>query len=153
MTVDSSNATAIVEQWRSLHGVPDAPPKSDRVDGYPHRVWNDAKGRAVIEEYVITGAGHGTPLSTLGVDHGETVGPYMLEAGISSTQHSLRFWGIAAARGKAARAAMEEQPSKTPESNTVLHGPARRHARGRSQVGGIQKTIEDALRTAGLLRR
>ncbi len=153
MTVDSSNATAILAQWRALHGVADAPSKSDRVDGYPHRVWNDANGRAVIEQYVITGASHGTPISTLGANHRETAGPYMLEAGISSTQHSLRFWGIAAKEPKAARAGMEKAPSEPPRSRAVSHAPVRRHASRRSPVGRIQNTIEDALRAAGLLRR
>ena len=153
MTVDSSNATAIVNQWRALHSVADGPSKSERVDGYPHRVWNDAKGRAVVEEYVITGAGHGTPLNTFDADHGETAGPYMLEVGISSTQHSLRFWGIAAANPKAAPAPIEKATSEQPRANAVSHSPARPDASPRFPVGGIQKTIEDALRSAGLLRR
>ena len=153
MTVDSSNATALVDQWRALHGVADGPAKSGRVEGYPHRLWRDPKGRAVVEEYVITGAGHGTPLSTLGGDGGETAGPYMLEAGISSTQHSLRFWGIAAAKPKVALAAMDKAPIEPPRARAAAPVPARRHTSRRSPVGGIQKTIEDALRAAGLLPR
>jgi poly(3-hydroxybutyrate) depolymerase len=152
-TVDSSNATAIVDQWRALHGAADAPARSDRIEGYPHRVWNDAKGRVVIEEYVITGAGHGTPLSTLGADHGESAGPYMLETGISSTQHSLRFWGIAATRPKAARAPVVKARGEPARAKAAAPAPARRHASRRSPVTGIQKTIEDVLRAAGLLRR
>ena len=151
MTVDFSNATAIVDQWRVLHGVGQAPSSTSRVEGYPHRVWRDAAGREVIEEYVITGAGHGTPLSTLGADHGETAGPYMLEAGISSTQRSLRFWGISAAKPKAARP-VAAHPQAEP-AKAMPHAPARRHASRRSPVGGIQKTIEDALEAAGLLGR
>ena len=154
MTVDSSNATALVDQWRALHGMADARPDTDRVAGYPHRVWRDSERRPVIEEYVITGAGHGTPLSTLGADHGETPGPYMLETGISSTQHSLRFWGIAAATPKAALAATEKPAGEQPRVKEAAHAPARRHANRRLPSStGIQKTIEDALRAAGLLRR
>jgi poly(hydroxyalkanoate) depolymerase family esterase len=158
MTVDFSNATALVDQWRALHGVTEAPSSTGRVESYPHRVWRDATGREVIEEYVITGAGHGTPLSTLGADHGETAGPYMLEAGISSTQHSLRFWGIASATPKAARpaaghAAVEAPKEERPPAKATAPAPARRHAARRSPVGGIQKTIEDALRAAGLMGR
>lgn len=152
MTVDSSNGTALVNQWRALHGVADSQPQSDRVAGYPHRVWR-SNGRVVIEEYVITGAGHGTPLSTLGPDHGETAGPYMLETGISSTQQSLRFWGIAAARSKTARAAMERPAGYVPKVKAAAPAPARRHADRRFPTASIQKTIEEALRAAGLLRR
>ena len=154
MIVDRSNATALVDQWRALHGVADARPDSGRVAGYPHRVWRDSKGRPVLEEYVITGAGHGTPLSTLAGDNGETPGPYMLETGISSTQRSLQFWGIAEVRPKSALAATEKPASEQPGVKDALNAPARRHASRRLQAGvGIQKTIEDALRAAGLLRR
>jgi len=158
MTVDSSNAAALVDQWRALHGSAEAPSSASLVEGYPHRVWRDARGREVIEEYVITGAGHGTPLSTLDADHGETAGLYMLEAGISSTQHSLRFWGIAAAKPKAARpvagqAKAEPPKAEQPPAKAITPAPARRHASRRSPVGGIQKTIEDALKAAGLLGR
>jgi hypothetical protein len=76
----------------------------------------------------------------------------MLETGISSTQHSLRFWGIAAAKPKAARAVAEKVRSEAPRAKVVASAPARRHASRRSPAVGIQKTIEDALRAAGLLR-
>jgi len=154
MTVDRSNATALVDQWSALHGVADAKPDIDRVAGYPHRVWRDSNGRRVIEEYVITGAGHGTPLNTLGAGQGETAGPYMLEAGISSTQHSLCFWGIAAVGPKAALGTTDKPARDEPKVKETAHAPARRHARRRLPAhAGIQETIEDALKAAGLLRR
>jgi len=151
MIVDSSNATALVDQWRALHGLTDTTPQSDRVDGYPHRVWCNSEGRQVIEEYVITGAGHGTPLSTLGTDGGETAGPYMLETGISSAQHSLRFWGIAAARPIAQAAPIKAggDPARATTSEPIA---APHHAGRLPAAASIQKTIEDALRAAGLFQ-
>ena len=116
-------------------------------------IWRDSKGRPVIEEYVITDAGHGTPLSTQGPQSGEIAGPYMLETGISSTQQSLRFWGIAAVRPKTARAAPAKATSEPPRLKAAALAPPRRHAGRRSPAASIQKTIEDALRAAGLLRR
>ena len=153
MTVDSSNGTALVDQWRALHGLAEAEPITDRVAGYPHRTWRDANGRAVVEEYVIIGGGHGTPLSTLGDDHGETTGPYMLETGISSTQGSVRFWGLGAVWPKATRTVTEPPADDPPRSKAAAQAPDRRHTNSPSPVAGIQKTIEDALRAAGLLRR
>ncbi len=156
-TVDSSNATAIVSQWRALHGVADAPSESNRVDGYPHRVWRDDSGRAVIEEYVITGAGHGTPLSTHGGNNGEIAGPYMLETGISSTQHGLRFWGLGAATPRADNERVTKVANKKPDNVAPVRAAppasARRHSKRQPPATGIQRTIEDALRAAGLLRR
>jgi poly(3-hydroxybutyrate) depolymerase len=54
----------------------------------------------VIEEYCIAGLGHGTPLSTFGADACGMVGPYMREAGISSTRRIASFWGLSSARSE-----------------------------------------------------
>ncbi len=151
MTVDRSNAEAIVDQWRTLHGVPSAPCRSDSIDGYPHNVWCDAQGREVIEEYAIVGMGHGTPLSTSAAAQGETAGPYMLEAGISSTQHTLRFWGISSE--SAGQPSDETAGTQATGARPLIAGEERVQARPQSPTSGVQKTIEDALRAAGLLDR
>jgi poly(hydroxyalkanoate) depolymerase family esterase len=148
-TVDSSNAQAIVDQWRTLHRAPEAPSKKDTVSGYPHRVWTDANGRAVVEEYVLTGMGHGTPLST-STDYGETAGPFMLEAGISSTRRILTFWQINDAASAREQLATESANAERPESRSAE--PASPPWRRAAPSTGVQKTIEDALRTAGLMR-
>jgi poly(hydroxyalkanoate) depolymerase family esterase len=95
-TVDSSNADAIVRQWQGLHQVEGPPTRTEVVDGYPRKVWCDASGREVIEEYNITGMGHGTPLETEGAEGVGASGEYMLEVGISSTRHIADFWGLSA---------------------------------------------------------
>jgi poly(3-hydroxybutyrate) depolymerase len=93
-TVAPSNAHAIVRQWQVLHHVEGPPTRTELVDGYPRRVWCDASGREVIEEYSITKMGHGTPLETGGAEGYGASGDYMLEVGISSTRHIARFWGL-----------------------------------------------------------
>jgi poly(3-hydroxybutyrate) depolymerase len=151
-TVDPVNAQAVLDQWRGLHGLQGAAPEGDTVDGYPHRVWRDASGRAVIEEYSVTGMGHGTPLSASGENAGEASGPHMLEAGISSTRHIARFWGIA-------DNVVRERPSSTETAIAALRHTSVSPTRDEQQGGpaapaasGVQKTIEDALRAAGLLK-
>ena len=57
------NAGEIIKQWTNVHAVSSDPTSSDTVDGYPHRAWTDASGETVVEEYVITGMAHGTPLA------------------------------------------------------------------------------------------
>ena len=84
-TVDASNGTAIVEQWRRVHGADARPSRSDTVDGYPRRVWHGADGRVAVEEYVITGMGHGTPLDTAGEK------PYEEFVGANETVSDSRF--------------------------------------------------------------
>ena len=147
-TVNPSNAEQLVDQWRALHDATKRPTRTEEVNGYPHRVWCDAGEQEVIEEYVITGMGHGAPLSTGDKGSNEVTGPYMLEAGISSTQHICRFWGLC-----------DEVVSQNEEmAGFIKRQPGGSHARGSTQqpgshrlVGGVTKTIEDALRSAGLM--
>lgn len=147
-TVDSSNARAIVDQWRGVHGVPRDPSRTDTVNGYQRRVWENADGREVIEEYVLTGMGHGTPLSVAG-GFGETPGPFMLDVGISSTRRIASFWGI-----DEVRPAREKEPPSTVEAEffELPHRTLHAEPPNRSTPIGVQKTIEDALRAAGLMR-
>lgn len=93
-TVDSSNASYIVGQWQNIHKVEGPPTRVETVDGFPRRVWCNADGRAVIEEYIIEGMGHGTPISAGGDKGLGEEGKYMLEVGISSTRHIANFWGL-----------------------------------------------------------
>lgn len=155
-TVAPSNASAILSQWHRLHGLAELPTSSDRVDGYPHRVWEDGQGRAVLEEYQITGMGHGTPLDTTGAEGCGRPGAYMLETGISSTAHLCHFWGIA---DPAPSVGIDNHEGRTLEPVPALPGiaewklpsPGATHSKalGRHDIG---KVIEAALRVGGLMR-
>jgi len=155
-TVAAVNADAIAAQWRGVHGL-DARPDFSRSSGVRSRhVWSDPAGDAVLEVNMIAGMGHGTPLAPgLG-----TPGPYMLDVGVSSTREIAAFWGIA-------EAGTETRAASAPPRSVVPHD-ARPDAREQSRqarpaadtppassspgASGIQKTIEDALRAAGLMR-
>ncbi len=147
-TVDQSNASALIDQWRALHGVSKAPSKTDVVNGHPHRIWRDASGRDVIEEYSITGLAHGTPLDTRGSHHGETAAPFMLEAGISSTRLIGQFWNIVPDQ------AQEDRPAVAPAgpSGAAERRPQAAQTTALPGHSGVAKTIEDALRSAGLMK-
>lgn len=149
-TVSPSNAGAILGQWRSLHHVSVEPTRVERVDLHCRRVWCDASGREVLEEYVIAGLGHGTPLDTRGVEGCGTPGAFMLEAGISSTERICRFWGLAAG------APADARPS-APQAGGAANGSGSEHValplqHRRAGAGGVANIIDDALRAAGLLR-
>jgi poly(3-hydroxybutyrate) depolymerase len=137
-TVHHSNAAHLVEQWRALHQLPAEPSRTEMVNGYPHRVWSNPSGRDVLEEYRITGMAHGTPLDTRGRDSGEVAGPFLLDAGISSTRLIAQFWNLGV--GKVAPVRRES----TPLREAVEETPAPLGA-------GIARTIDDALRAAGLM--
>ena len=145
-TVDQSNAFALIEQWRALHGAPQTPGKTALVHGYPHRVWSDPSGRDVIEEYRITGLGHGTPLDTRGSRHGEQAAPFMLDAGISSTHLIGRFWNIVPDQADYGRSIA---PADAGGAAKLCQQPGQA---AWSRDTGVQKTIEEALRNAGLMK-
>jgi poly(hydroxyalkanoate) depolymerase family esterase len=144
-TVAHANAEAIVSQWRDLHGVNAGPSRVETIDGHPRRIWADAAGREVIEEYSIAGMGHGTPLATQGADAVSVAAPYMLEAGISSTEHIARFWGLLDDEA--------HRPATAPVAGTAARPPeARILPLPLPATSGPAKVIEDALRAAGLMR-
>lgn len=158
-TVDPSNASALVEQWRPLHGAALMPSKTDVVHGYPRRVWCDPSGREVIEDYRINGLAHGTPLDTGGSPHGENAAPFMLEAGISSTRQIGRFWGIVPDRADHRRPTAPAPPvaparSSAPAKPSEVAGQRPQEAPGAasSSEAGIREIIEDGLRSAGLMK-
>ncbi len=145
-TVVPANASAIVDQWRSVHGAAAEPDRSDTVDGHVRRVWQDRNGRDAIEEYRINGLGHGTPLRTGGPDGCGVAGPHMLEAGISSTVLIARGWGLVPARAASGEATATPLPAPKARAfqREAEPAPAAAH--------GVGEVIEHALRAAGLMR-
>ena len=93
-TVDNSNADSIVRQWQKVHNVEGPPTRIEKVDDFPRQVWCNTEGREVIEEYIIKGMGHGTPIMADGDEGLGEEDKYMLEVGISSTRHIAHFWGL-----------------------------------------------------------
>jgi len=94
-TVYPANADEIVKQWLDVHRLPLEPMSDGIVDGYPRQVWWDAHGETVVESYSITDMAHGTPLGIAETDkrYG-TQGAFMIEAGISSSYHIAKFFGL-----------------------------------------------------------
>jgi poly(hydroxyalkanoate) depolymerase family esterase len=141
-TVVPGNADAIVRQWAEVHGLPPQPHRTESVEGYPRRVWTGADGSELIEQFVITGMAHGTPLMP-GTDEGQSgeAGAHMLDAHISSTDRIAAFFGIAPVPAEQAKRAAPKA-ADAPPSAWSAH----------PEAGGAQKVIEDALKAAGLMR-
>ncbi|MBV8918614.1 extracellular catalytic domain type 1 short-chain-length polyhydroxyalkanoate depolymerase, partial [Bradyrhizobium sp.] len=94
-TVHPANADEIVKQWLDLHQLPPAPMSQGVVDGYPREVWWNADGETVVESYTITDMAHGTPLGIADNDQRYgTGGAFLIEAGISSSFHIAKFFGL-----------------------------------------------------------
>lgn len=147
-TVSPANAAALVAQWRAVHGLGPGPSASETVDGHRRRVWRDAAGRELIEEYDIAGIGHGTPIAADGIGRS---GPFILASGISSTCRIAQFWGLTA---EPAGAALPRKPAVTPAAPALgnVSPPAGAAGSPGAAATGVRRIIEDALRSAGLMR-
>ncbi|KQV38047.1 MULTISPECIES: PHB depolymerase family esterase [unclassified Rhizobium] len=140
-TVVPQNAAAIIAQWRGVHSVPEQPTQVETIDGHLRSVWRDDRGVDVIELHKISGMGHGTPIDT-SCGYG-SASPFMLDVGVSSTVLIARSWGLAASferreRTHAPTSAESMATPQTPPSGGV--------------GGSIQMVIENALRSAGLMK-
>jgi len=151
-TVKPINAGEIIKQWTNVHGLSVEPSRDETVDGYPRRVWTNDAGEDVIEEYIITGMAHGTPLATSDGEHQYGVaGPFLLEVGISSSYRIAQFWGLT-------RNAAERRPSRTAEQaaprepDPASAGTARSQPQAASSALDVGSVITRALRAAGLMK-
>jgi len=116
----------------------------------------------MVEVNMIAGMGHGTPVG----DGLGAAGPFMLDAGISSTREIARFWKIDATRTNGstrsilktaigegspshssspiAEKAVVKRPNPSSDDVSTPQPGSARH--------DIQAVIENALRAAGLMR-
>jgi poly(hydroxyalkanoate) depolymerase family esterase len=157
-TVSPANADAILSQWLGVHGLSPNPSQVERIGNVPHRSWSGSDGAVLVEDYIIPGMAHGTPLKTAGQDSIGAPAPFMLEAGISSTLRIAAFWGIAAPQTVHATRPTPARAEILPPATLPPRAEPRR-ARARKLepepapgASGIGKVIEDALRAAGLMR-
>ena len=91
-TVNINNAQASMAQWADLHGLSLPAARQEFVDGAIRLHWGNR-----LEVYTLPALGHGTPIDSR--DLGQT-GPFILEAGISSSRHIAQFWGLAPEQAK-----------------------------------------------------
>jgi poly(hydroxyalkanoate) depolymerase family esterase len=112
-TVAAKNGVELANQWANVHGAP-GPAVESVVDGHRRILLRDLDGTPVVELYDIAGMGHGAPIFP---DHPEiplgAADAFILPAGISSTLHIARFWGLEP--GVAAEVEVEEIIVPTPE--------------------------------------
>jgi poly(hydroxyalkanoate) depolymerase family esterase len=97
-TVNPGNANEIVKQWLDVHHLPLTPMSEGTVNGHPHQVWWDGAGETVVESYTVTDMAHGTPLGIADNDEERygVQGAFLIEAGISSSYHIAKFFGLTA---------------------------------------------------------
>lgn len=139
-SVNLNNAQASVAQWADLHGLFLADARQESVHGAMRLRWSDR-----LEVYTLPLLGHGTPIDS--TDLGQP-GPFILEAGISSSRHIAEFWGLSQiAATKSAPAAPARRQSALPQIEAaILARPDPANAQAES-------IIRRALKAAGLIQR
>lgn len=141
-TVVPVNGDAVVTQWQAVHEVVSREANVERREGHTVSTWKDRDGATVIEHITIAGMGHGTPIDGA-ADYGRSA-PYMLDVGISSTLHSARTWGLIPSFDKRMPKSVGFALGKPPTPGQPTSAPMGSH--------GLQKIIEDALRSARLMK-
>ncbi|WP_201859857.1 extracellular catalytic domain type 1 short-chain-length polyhydroxyalkanoate depolymerase [Microvirga soli] len=167
-TVKPMNAGEIIKQWTDVHGLKPSPSFSETVDGYPRRVWTNASGDDVIEEYVITGMAHGTPLA-VGDDENSygAAGPFLLDVGISSSYRIAEFWGLTEQADDVSRIRTTPEPvrhdpptlftgNRPAADEWAARGATRKPQQDAPNPGALHmdvgSVITKALRAAGLMK-
>ncbi|MFJ6929130.1 alpha/beta hydrolase family esterase [Streptomyces nigra] len=94
-TVKPVNMTDLTRQWTDAHGTDQTADVSDTVAGFPHQVYRDSSGRAVVETYSLTGMGHGQPVDPgTGAEQCGTAGAYLLDVNLCAAHRMGRVWGL-----------------------------------------------------------
>ncbi|KQV65136.1 PHB depolymerase family esterase [Rhizobium sp. Root1220] len=132
-TVSSANAIALLDQWRGVHKLNSEPTAIETADRDTTKVWKDDAGQVLISYHAISGMGHGTPIDVAST--GEKAAPFMIDVGISSTRQIAYEWGLTPSFEK-----RHDSPTGNPSPDNT------------GRPGGIQETIEAALRSAGLMK-
>ncbi len=156
-TVASANAKAIASQWLCVHGLASTPEYSGTQSKLNRQVWCDPSGDALIEINLISAMGHGTPLGSDGLG---TSGPFMLDVGVSSTREIARSWNIVGQQGSRSGGSTTDEriDLQTPviaqaDREEPWPKPGMQFDQPTKGVHeSTKKLIEDALRTAGLMR-
>jgi poly(hydroxyalkanoate) depolymerase family esterase len=144
-TVVPANMEATIAQWCGVHGVGPGPASLQKLGPHTRRIWCDREGVTRIEAFEISGMGHGTPLHS--GDGLGSPGPFMLDVGISSTHLICDTWGLNVL--KTTSMALKPAAIETGPREEAPENPSPTQAR---PVSGVTKIIEDALRSAGLMR-
>jgi poly(hydroxyalkanoate) depolymerase family esterase len=157
--VNVVNAKDLARQWTAVLGLDPTPDAQDTVGRATRSTWRGADGEAMVELNVLSGLGHGTPLSTKAADPIGAVAPFMLEAGVSSSLEIARFWNIDQIADGQAESIVRKTPEPSNASGARPTPPSSGSEVGQGVMAAIalipveiQDTIAKALRGAGLLK-
>ncbi|WP_426756127.1 extracellular catalytic domain type 1 short-chain-length polyhydroxyalkanoate depolymerase [Myxococcus sp. Y35] len=145
-TVNVMNLTEAMEQWTNVHGIDQTPDTVETVSGFPHKVYRDGAGNALVETWELTGMGHGVAMDAQFQFPGGTgtaacgsVGAYLNDVNLCSVYHQAQFFGLLGGGGDPTR-------DTTPPTVNVT-APA-----GGATVSGTVNVTADAADAVGVTR-
>lgn len=94
--VKPSNATESMEQWTNVLGIDATADATSTVDGATHSEYKDASGTTLVETWIVSGMGHGTPVDPGFAPAGGcgTAGAFILDVNLCSTYRIGQFFGL-----------------------------------------------------------
>jgi poly(hydroxyalkanoate) depolymerase family esterase len=153
-TVVPANADEILKQWTSLHRLPLTPSGRTIVNGARRDVWLNEAGDETIEAYFLPELGHGTPIAP-GTARNECghAGPFLLDAGISSSYHIAEFFGLTRSYSTRASAVpIRERNEQITHFHQSENGAEENSQRPPERRMNIKSVIDAALKAAGLIK-
>jgi poly(3-hydroxybutyrate) depolymerase len=157
-TVNPVNGDEVVKQWLDVHRLSTHPMSENIIDGHPHQMWWSTDGETVVESYKITDMAHGTPLGK--AENGERYGkegPFLLDAGISSSYLIANFFGLTDRIAKIAKPASRTESSSAkliPRASPLSVGtPDAEPKKDSTRTHDVGTAITRALTAAGLLNK
>ncbi len=133
-TVKPDNGEAVALQWADVHGLPPHSGTTESDGRVERSAWLDGRGEPVVERFVVHGLGHGTPLATVGPEGCGEAGPFLLEAGVSSSLQIAKFWGVASA-------VREPAAKPPPKPDVVTPFPPPPLQMPQLKAGGMLKSV------------
>ena len=103
-TVRPMNMTEAMEQWTNVHGIDQTADTTETVAGFPHKVYRNSAGTALVETWELTNMGHGVAIDPQFSFPGSTTacgatGAYLSDVNICAVYHQAQFFGLTGGGG------------------------------------------------------
>lgn len=93
--VNYQDLTEVVKQWTNVQGIDQTADVNDTVGGYPHAVYKDSAGNALVETFSITGMAHGWAIDPgTGPLNCGTAGTYFNDVNMCGSYYAALFLGL-----------------------------------------------------------
>ncbi|WP_407692871.1 extracellular catalytic domain type 1 short-chain-length polyhydroxyalkanoate depolymerase [Pyxidicoccus xibeiensis] len=98
-TVRPVNMTEAMEQWTNVHGIDQTPDTTETVAGFPHKVYRDGAGKALVETWELTNMGHAVGIDPQYSFPGTStacgaIGAYLSDVNLCAVYHQAQWFGL-----------------------------------------------------------